>query len=405
VKKAFVLFLFSLIVTLPTFAQEAPVLEENLTEECVAEYDPNVDYFPNKVEVEFADGLQVEYFNNYKVVRATTPWPGATEADVFEYVLVQCGTPAPDGFDGAQVIEVPSGDIIALSSTQLPHLLELGLLDHLIGIEDKTYITNEEVRASVDAGDVIEVGGGSAINIELVLDAEPDLVMTYSAGLPEYDSHPILLGAGLNVAMNNEWVESSPLGRAEWIKFTSLFYNKEAEANEVFDARVAEYQELAALAAGLPEEEKPAVLYNAFSSYSEAWDIPGSNSYMAQLLNDAGGHIILGDAPEAQGQAGSVPFDFETVYEVGQEADLWIVADGGTSTLDELFAQDERYADFAPVDAGTVWNNNAKINEDGGNAFWEQGVTHPEVLLADLIAILHPDLLPDYTPTFYKQVQ
>lgn len=404
-KTLFVLLTIALVMALPTFAQEAPTLDENLTEGCITEYDAETDYFPDKVSIDYAVGLEVSYFNNYKVVRATTPWPGAGPEDAFEYVLVQCGTPAPEGFENAQFIEVPTGNLITLSATQLPHISELGLIDKLIGIEYAAYITNEEVRDLVAAGEVIEVGGSPTLDIELVLEAEPSIVMSYSAGIPEYDSHPILLEAGVFVAMNNEWVEVSPLGRAEWLKFTALFYNEEAAANALFDEREAQYQELTALVADLSEDEKPLILPNAFSAYSEAWNIPGDGSYIGQLVHDAGGRLVLGDSPESSGQTGSVPFDFEVVYEEGLEADFWVLGEFGVFTLDDLLALDERYADFAPVANGTIWNNNALVNEDGGNAYWEEGVTHPEILLADLIAILHPDLLPDYVPTFYRPIE
>jgi iron complex transport system substrate-binding protein len=146
------LVLSSLLTVLPAWAQGGAVLDANLTDECAAEYDPNVDYFPDKVEITDAVNFSVEYFNNYKVVTVTNAFDGA---EPFTYVLTQCGTPAPDAADfpgGTQFIEVPAGDIITMSTTQLPHLIQLGLLDKLVGLDSFLFVNSPEVRALIDAG-------------------------------------------------------------------------------------------------------------------------------------------------------------------------------------------------------------------------------------------------------------
>jgi len=383
-------------------AQDAPTISENLTERCVTDYDPAVDYFPFKTNFDYAQGVEVDYFPNYKVVRVTRPWPNAET--LFEYVLVQCGTPAPEGYDEALILEVPSGKVIALSTTQLPHLTELGLLDQLVGLDSFLYVNTPAVRELIASDALVEVGSGPQINIELVLATDPDLVMSYGVGSPEYDTHPVLLEAGVPVVLNSEWVETTPLGRAEWLKFTALFYNEEAQAEALFQEKVAAYESLQALTADLPASDLPTVLPNTFSTFSEAWNVPGAESFAAAFLRDAGARMILGDAPEIQGQTGSVPFDFETVYEEGLEADFWLLGAFGVNTLEDLLAQDERYVDFRAVAEGRVWNNDARQNENGGNDYWETGVTNPHLILADLIAIFHPDLLPEHEFIFYRPI-
>ena len=154
-----------MIVLLLAFSFPALAQDLNLTAACVEDFDPTVDYFPNKVELTDAAGFEVEYFNNYKVVRTLTPYPGAPEP--FEYVLVQCGTPAPDGYAGAQMVEVPVDSFVALSTTQLPHLKDLGHLDSLVGMDTYGYqsVNTPEAVAMIEAGEVIEVGSGASINV------------------------------------------------------------------------------------------------------------------------------------------------------------------------------------------------------------------------------------------------
>lgn len=381
----------------------AQAQDANLLADCVAEYDAGTDYFPNKITVDYSSGWSVEYFNNYKVINVTTPWAGATEADTFQYVLVQCGTPAPEGYDDALVIEVPTGNAIALSTTYLPSFVELGLVDKLIGLDSTLYVNSPEIVEKIEAGELIEVGSGSTINIEAVLDAEPSLVLAYGSGTPEYDTHPVLLEADVFVAIATDYVENHPLGRAEWIKFIGLFYNAEAEATAIFDDKVSVYNDLAALTAEIAEEDRPLILWSSNNSWSNAWFIPGSESYVGQLLADAGVNYVLQDAEEVIGNEASAPFDFEVVYDAGIDADIWLPDSFGVTSLDDLLASDERYADFAAFQSGEVYLNDVRINENGGNDYYESGASNPQVVLGDLIAIFYPDLLPDYAPYYFRQ--
>ncbi|MCX7789320.1 MAG: ABC transporter substrate-binding protein [Chloroflexaceae bacterium] len=377
----------------PTVAVlEAPVA--NLTEGCVTDYDPDLDYFPEKVALEDATGWTIEYFNNYKLITVLNPW---RDADVqFRYVLVQCGTPAPPDVGDAQVIEVPVKSIVTMSTTQLPHLKELDLLDRLVGVDTFQYINTPEVVKLIEAGKLKEIGSGAELNVEQAIDLEPDLVMTYGVGNPEFDSHPKLLEAGLKVAMNSEYMEPTPLGRAEWIKFTAAFFNREALATEVYAGIAGRYAEMAAKAQAVTD--KPTVFSGA--PFQGTWYMPGGNSYAAKLLADAGAAYLWADDTST----GSMQLSFEEVLDRAKDADIW-VNPGSWKTLAEGLAQDERFAQFAAFQNGRVYNNNKRLNANGGNDYWETGVTNPDLVLADLIAIFHPELLPDHEFVFYQRLE
>lgn len=369
--------------------------DRNLHDGCVESYDPAVDYFPQKLSVAYASGFDVEYHNNYKIVTVTNPWQGAQES--FRYVLLQCGTPAPQGVEGA-VVEVPVKNIIAMSTTYLPTLEDLGLIDRLIGLDSYMWTTNPAVRTRIESGDVAEIGGGAAVNVELTLDLDPALVMTYGTGFADYDTHPVLLEAGIPVALNGDFVEQSPLGRAEWMKFIALFFNREADAAAQFDTVAMEYHAVAELTATLTE--RPSVLIG--SVYNGTWYVSGGGSYMAELLADAGAAYLWSD----EGDVGALPLDFESVYAVAAEAEFWLNPDNSFwFSVDNVLDSDPRYGDFAPLKRGRMYNNNARVNENGGNAYYEEGAAHPERVLKDLVKILHPHLLPDHELRFYQQVQ
>lgn len=370
---------------------------------CVDSYEEGVDYFPEKVEPTHAAGFSIEYFDNYKVVRVEQPWIGATEDDSFEYLLMQCGTPAPDGYDNAQIIEIPSGDVISMSTTQLPHLVALGVLNNLIGVDSFLYINTPEVLELIDNGELVEVGGGAGVNIETVLDAEPEIVMTYASGFAEYDSHPTLLEADIPVVINAEWIEVTPLARSEWIKFTATFFNAEEAANEIFAEIESDYNALIELTTDI--EERPTVLTGTYTSFGETWNIAGTESFVGTYIQDAGAVQALANHEDIAGSTGTAFFDFETVYVEALEADYWLPNAFGVSSLDNLSALDERYVDFVAFSEGRVYNDNGRENENGGNDIFESGVLFPDVILADLIAIFHPELLPDHELVYYRQLQ
>lgn len=368
---------------------------ENILTGCVETYDPEVDYFPQKATIRMAEGLTVEYFNNYKLVTVAEPWAGA---DPVTYALVQCGTPAPEELDDTvMVVEVPATTLITNSTSYLPFVVELGLLDNLIAHDVFDYVSTEAVREKIDAGEMVAIGEGAGVNVELVLDLDPSLILTQSSDLLEYSMYPPLAAAGLPVVLDGDYMENTPLNRAEWVKFIALFYNREGQAEVIFDDIVTRYEELVALVADV--ETKPTVFLN--SPWDGTWYTPGGQNYMARFLADAGTNYLWAD----DDSTGSLALDFEVVFEQAADADLWLNANGFWFSLEDALSTDERFAEFAAFQNGAVWAHNARLNEFGGNDFFEGGVANPDLILADLIAIAHPELLPDHEFVYYQHLQ
>lgn len=386
--------LWAVLAILPVAAQ-GTAIEENFTEDCVSEYDETADYFPEKAEITDAQNFSVEYFNNYKVVTVE----GSVER--YTYVLVQCGTPAPEGGaipEGAQVVEVPVEGIVTLSTTYLPGLAQLGLVENLVGMDSFLYTSTPEVIERIEAGELLEVSPNFELNLELVLEADPDLVMT-----DDYNPGQItqLTDVGVVAAVNTDYLEVTPLGYAEWLKYIALFYNEEAQAETYFEEIVTAYEEVSALADDIPQEERPVVLWNSFATFDEAWSIPGTETYAGYLIEDAGGIIALG---EEAGESRTL-LSFEAVYEGALDADIWVPGLFAINSLEDILAMDARYADFEAVQEGNVWNYDLDVNPNGGNNYFELGVIAPHLILEDLVAIFHPELLPDHEFTFFRQVE
>lgn len=377
--------------TMPPAVVVAPAA--NLTNGCVSDYDPAVDYFPQKLTIDYATGWQIEYFNNYKLITVSEPWAGADTS--FQYVLVQCGTPIPTGYPAAQVIEVPARSMIAMSTTYLPHLAEFGLIERLVAVDTAAYANTPAVQERIAAGAIAEVGSGPELDVERVLELDPTLVMTFGSGDAQFDSHPQLIAAGVPVAINADFLEPSPLGQAEWGKFIAAFFNREMVANEWFAQVTAAYTALQAQASAA--QERPTVLTGA--PYQGTWFVPGGESYIARLIADAGGAYVWSD----EQRVGSEPMSFEAVFERANNADYWINT-GTWESRAAALAEDERFGEFAALQNQQVYNNNARVNAQGGNDYFESGLANPHLLLADLVAILHPELLPEHQLRYYQQL-
>jgi iron complex transport system substrate-binding protein len=370
----------------------APTISTNWVDGCVSDYSAETDYFPEKLTVSTAAAFSVSYHKNYKLVTVNAPFAGG---EPVTYVLLQCGTPAPTDHPEATLIEVPVKRFVSMSTTYLPFLEQFGKLDTLVGVDVGTYTYSPAVLEMIAAGKVQEIGSGSRVDAEAALALDPDVVMTYASGAPDYDAHPKLQEIGLPVFLNAEYLETNPLARAEWGKLIATLFNQEAVANAWFQAVSTDYQAKRELA--LTAENQPTVLLNA--PYEGVWYLPGGAGYMAQFVADAGGNYLWADEP---GSA-TLSLDFESVFERGADADFWLVSGFFASTTD-LLAIDERMGEFAPIANQTVYNSDARQNAAGSNDFYESAVANPQVVLADLIAILHPDLLADHTLTYWRQL-
>jgi iron complex transport system substrate-binding protein len=212
----------------------------------------------------------------------------------------------------------------------------------------------------------------------------------------EWDTYQKLIETGLNVAVNGEHNETIPLGRSEWIKFVALFFNREREAEKVFNAVADRYNELAGRTAGI--NRRPKVLTEA--PFQGNWWVAGGGSYLANFIYDAGASYLWKD----DDSTGSLRMDFEIVYSRGAQADFWINT-GTWRNLAEGLAVDERIGEFGAFKTGNVYNNNARLNEHGWSDYWESGLIRPDIVLADLIKIFHPHLVPEHDFVYYQRLQ
>lgn len=360
---------------------------------CIEKFDPNKDYFPDKAEISEADNFSIQYENSYQVLTVNEPFPGAPAE---QYVLVKCGAPAPK-LDGdladAPQISIPVQSLYSASTTHLPMLEELDALDALSGVSNGDMVTNEEVAEAVESGEVAEYAADGAVDVEKIVADDPEVLITGGVDDPSYAQ---LRNADIDVLANAEWLEKTALGRAEWIKYFGALTDNQKEATEDFNRIAADYKEALAKVADV------APVNTLMGNMNEGtWYMPTAGSYTGKMYQDAAAVWPWENEPGNE----SLPLDFEAVIAKAADAKLWIVNTAWESKADAL-KEDDRYSELAAMDEdGQVWNANKATNANGGNDYWESGVLRPDLVLKDLIAILHPDLMPGHEFVYFQELK
>lgn len=342
-------------------------------------------------EVVYAEGFQIERRDGWTLLRVTRPWPQAAEE--LTYALYPRGTQPPET-DCSLLVEVPVERIIVFSTSNLASLEVLGETEALAGIDNRGYVYSARVLDMVDQGSVVQVGEHPNLDMETILTAEPDIIMTPVYG-PQ-GAFGDLRRAGLPVVVNGDWLETTALGRAEWIRFIAAFFGKDTEAAEYMNEIARAYNELAAMVSNL--EVKPSVMLN--TPWQGTWYMPAGESYQSLLLEDAGAEYPWADTPGT----GSLVLDFEEVYSMAGGADIWLHT-GFLRSREEALKDDPRFAAFKSFAEGSVYNNDARLRSSGASDFWESASITPHLVLEDLVRIIHPGLLPDGPLHYYRKLE
>jgi len=358
---------------------------------CITDFDPAADYYPVKSQIDYATNFTVEYDKSYQVLTVLQPTQGGSAES---YVLVKCGAPTPDltgDLAGATMVSTPVTSLYSGSTTHLPNLVALDQLDILTGVASKSLISEKEVLDRVAEPGVVEYAAAGSVDAEAVVAGKPDVLITAGTDDPAY---AVISAAGVPVLANAEWLENDPLGRAEWIKYFAALTGTEAQAAEAFDAVEQSYTALAdKVASADPVQVVPG------QPYQGTWYVPGGQSFNSRLIADAGGTTAWAGDPST----GSVSTDLESVLAKAGKAPAWLASTTWT-TKAEALAEEPRFAEFAAFQSGNMWNAAKDVTAEGGNNYYELGVARPDLVLGDLVAILHPDLMPGHDFAFYLQL-
>lgn len=378
--KTFRFFVFSLILALVSVGCK----KSETTEKSSA---------PVQNSIKYAKGLSIFDYGDYSVVKVNDPWPNATQD--YTYVLKEKDAKIPDSLQKFTTVNVPVKSIIVTSTTHIPSLEMLGVENSLVAFPQLDYISSEKVRARIDAKKIKELGSNQSLNTEVVIDLSPDVIIGYGIDNNNKAIDNLQKG-GLKVVLNGDWNETSSLGKAEWIKLFGALYRLEDKADKIFSDIEKEYDSTLELAK--KATKKPTVIAGAM--FENKWYLPQGNSWGAELIAQGAGQYLWADSKGT----GSLSLPFESVLEKGVDADFWI-GPGQFTSLAEMTAANAHYDQFKAFKTKNVYSFSSKKGKTGGIIYFELAPNRPDLVLKDIVKILHPELLPDHELYFFEKLK
>lgn len=328
------------------------------------------------ISIRYAKGLRVEYREDGVHVHISNPDPKARMKGEEEFVVT-----------------APSRRFICTTALQLGNFEVLALEDRIVGMNTLRHLFSPRMKEQLRSGQTQSIGKEGNFDVETVIAQRPDYIFVSAS---KHGGFEALRESGIPLIPHHGYKETDPLGQAEWIKLVGLLTGETRRANAVFADIERKYLQLKAEVAAATKDTLPTVISGR--QLREGWYVVGGRSYMAQIFRDAGADYVMQDSEESGGES----LDFETVYARGIHAQWW-QTDGsfdGDFTLADLAAEDERYATMDAFKTHRVIFCNLQQTP-----YRELAGVQPHYLLADFVKAFHPQLLPNYTPRYYKTLK
>ena len=330
--------------------------------------------------------LKMERAPGYTLVTVLNPWGGSRV--LHRYVLVPRDSTVPDRLPEGTLVRTPIDRALVYSDVHTSILRDLGGFDAVKGVCDTRFFTDPEIRRRVDDGTIADCGESMSPSIERVIELHPDAIL-----LSPYQDATYGQIANMNIPIIEcaDYMEFTPLGRAEWVKFYGALLGKEREADSIFNAVVHDYNAICDSAKTL--KQRPLVLTEM--EISGIWNVPGGHSYMARLILDAGG-----DYPWADNEStGSLSLDFNQVLVKAQQADIWLIKSFNIHSLQDILAANRLNANFKAYKQHRVY-----VCDTNKTQLFARFPFHPERLLKEYYTIFHTPEGHDVPTEFFKRV-
>lgn len=342
------------------------------------------------VRMKYSSLLQIVKHADYTVVTIRNPWN--TLKVLHTYLLADREKPLPEHLPEGTVVRTPLQKSVIYSSVHCSLWSELDELKGIGGVCGLEYIKLPQIQEGCRNGSIVNVGNSMNPDIECIIDLRPDAILLS----PFENSGGYGRVGKLNIPIIEcaDYMETSALGRAEWMRLYGLLLGKEAQADSLFAGIEKEYLTLTQQVKS-QNLKRPTVISEMKNS--SAWYIPGGNSTMGRLYQDAGADYVFASLSNS----GSVPLAFETVFDRGGNADIWLIK--YNQPQDKTYSELER--DYAPYARFKAFQDRKVYGCNTNHVpFYEESPFHPELLLKDLIKIFHPELLPDYDLKYFSNL-
>lgn len=308
------------------------------------------------------------------LIRVSQPWQGSAVEE--QSLAIFATEDAARGYDGEYIVGA-ADRIVCMSTSYIAMLDAIDMAGAVVGVSGKQYVMNERVAANPKVEDV---GYDSNLNYELLVSLNPDVVLMYGVTAENGAVTAKLRDLGIPYLYLGDYVEESPLGKAEWLVAIAEIVGCRERGVAQFEAIEERYN--AVKSGVVRSEQAPKVMFNL--PYQDVWYMPSDESYMVQLVTDAGGDYIYRGKNTSRGSKG---VSLEEAYMLVADADIWLNV-GQCSTMDDLHRAAPHFVNTRVVQSGEVYNNNRRRTRAGGSDFWESAIVRPDVVLRDLATII-----------------
>lgn len=343
----------------------------------------------------YAKGFRIEKHKDFTLLEVSDPWQDSHDV-LYRYILSDKPELIPDSLGNFSQVKTPVQRCVVLSTTHVAMLEELNLEHTIVGTSGCNYIYSSGARERISSGDIKEVGYGVQLDYEGIVAMNPDVLFLYGVEGNVVSVLEKLKDLGIPAVFCGEYLEEHPLGKAEWLRYFSVFFEMEEKADSLFSAVDSAYNYLRTR---IPSRARHPKILSGLP-WKDVWYMAGGKSYAAKLISDAGGDYLWKETRTSQ----ALPLNLESVYQRAVEADIWINP-GVARSLDDIVKADARFSHLSVVRSGRIYNNDVRMSGGGGNDYWESGTVRPDLILGDLIYLFHPNLLPDHSPVYYRQLK
>ena len=341
------------------------------------------------IPMKYAENLKLMRGDGYTEAVLRNPWD--TTSILRTYILVDKDKEVPEHLPEGTIVRTPLSKALVYTATHCNLIHELGAVKSIGGICEIQYIKVPEIIEGCANGTIVNAGEGTNPDIEKIIDLHPDALL-----LSPYENsggHGQVEKLKIPIIECADYMETSALGSAEWIRFYGLLFGCEAKADSIFATVERNYNELKKLATS--QTKKPKLMCEVKSG--SAWYVSGGRSTTGKLYADAGADYAFASYPNA----GGIPLSFETVFDKAQDADIWLIKYNQATdlTLTSLREDYAPYAQFKAYKEKQVYGCNT-----GLKTYYEDFPFHPDRVLKDLIKIFHPSLLPEYELKYFSNL-
>lgn len=341
------------------------------------------------IKLKYAELLTIVKYKGYASVEITNPWN--KKEKLHKYILREKHQSAENLPEGT-IIDIPLTHTIPFTSVHTSLLIALDKHESIAGVADRKYIKIPYIQNQCAKGIISDVGSAYSPDIEKIITLSPDALLI--SPFENNGGYGRVSELGIPIIECADYMETSALGRAEWMKFYGMLYGASGKADSLFAVVDSSYNRIKNVAS--ERIERRSVIMD--KKTGSVWYVPGGKSTIGMLLSDA--NAIYPFSYDTN--SGSLSLPFETVLEKAGQSDVWLFRYNSSEpiTYKKLLSEFHGYSEIRAFKEQNCYGCNVETS-----LFYEESPFRPDYHLNDIVKILYPEIEGLDSIRYYKQVK